>query len=105
MKPCCFCGKRLTRKQKAKCQARGTICKSCGKKGSFAKCCNSTQVANVEQRELDKEDNNFLDAENDEIYLVLKTSKLSIQTKVFKSLDVSNSATDNTKFLRATLKS
>ena len=36
-KPCYFCGKRFTPEHKAKSQARGAICRSCGKKRTFRK--------------------------------------------------------------------
>ena len=99
-KPCYFCGRRFTPEHKAICQARGATCRSCGKKGHFAKCCNSTQVANIEQPEPDEEkDCNFIDSDSEENYSVLKISEISLQTETIKNLEVKNSATRKTKFL------
>ena len=67
-KPCYFCRKKFTPDHKTKCQAMGAICRSCGKKGEFAKCCNSAQVANVEQLEPDEEERNFIDSDSEENY-------------------------------------
>ena len=72
-KRCYFCGKRFTPEHKAKCQARGAICRSCGNK-----------VANVEQPEPDEEECNFIDSENDENYSILKIFESSIETETVK---------------------
>ena len=93
-KPCYFCGRRFTPEHKSKCQARGATCRNCGKKGHFAKCCNSNQVANVEQPDPDEEED----------CSVLKISETSLQTETVKNLEVINSATGKTKCLRTTLK-
>ena len=104
-KPCYFCGRRFTPEHKSKCQARGATCRNCGKKGLFAKCCNSNQVANVEQPDPDEEEDcNFIDSDSEENYSVLKISETSLQTETVKNLEVINSATGKTKCLRTTLK-
>ena len=104
-KPCYFCGRRFTPEHKSKCQARGATCRNCGKKGHFAKCCNSNQVANVEQPDPDEEqDRNFIDSDSEENYSVLKISVAALQTETVKNLEVINSATGKTKCLRTTLK-
>ena len=47
------------------------------KKGHFAKCCNSNQVANVEQPEPDEEEDcNFIVSDTEENYSVLKISDI-----------------------------
>ena len=103
-KPCYFCGRRFTPEHKSKCQARGAKCRSCRKKGHFAKCCNSNQVANVEKPDPDEEEDcNFIDSDSEENYSVLKISKASLQTETVKNLEVINSATGKTKCLRITL--
>ena len=66
-------------------------------KGHFAKCCNSTQVANVEQSEPDEEECNFINSNSEENYSVLKICESSIQTEMVKNLEVINSATGKTK--------
>ena len=74
------------------------------KKGHFAKCCNSTQVANVEQPEPDEEECNFINSNSEENYSVLKICESSVQTEMVKNLEVINSATGKTKCPRTTLK-
>ena len=105
-KPCYSCGRRFTPEHKAKCQARGATCRNCGKKGHFAKCCNSTQVAILEQPEPgEEEDCNFIESsDSEENYSVLKISETSSQMETVKNLEVINSATGKTKCLRTTLK-
>ena len=64
------------------------------KKGNFAKCCNSNQVANVEQPEpVEEEDCNFIESDSEENYAVLKFSETSLQTETVKDLEVIDSAT------------
>ena len=43
LKPCCLCGNKLTLEHKDKCAARNVNCSLCGKRGHFAKCCNSAK--------------------------------------------------------------
>ena len=83
----------------------GATCRTCGKKGHFAKCCNSTQVDNVEQPEPDEEEHyNFIVSDSEKNYSVLKISETSSQKETVKNLEVINSATGKTKCLRTTLK-
>ena len=104
-KPCYFCGRRFTPEHKSKCQARGATCRNCGKKGHFAKCCNSNQVANVKQPDPDEEEDcNFIESDSEENYSILKISETSLETEIVKNLEVINSATGKTKCLRTTLK-
>ena len=61
-KLCYFCGKRFSSNHKQNCPARNVTCRNCFKKGHFAKCCNSENVANVEVEsdETTKENCNFI---------------------------------------------
>ena len=79
--------------------------RSCGTKGHFAKCSNSTQVANVEQPEPDEEEDcNFNGSDSEGNYSVLKRLETSLQMEMVKNLEAINSATRKTKCLRTTLK-
>ena len=62
-KPCSFCGNNYSSNPRQFCPAKNVTCKSCGKKGHFAKVCNFRKnVNNIDEESEDtaEEDYNFL---------------------------------------------
>ena len=75
-KLCYFCGNRFSANHKQSCPARNVTCRNCSKKGHFAKCCNSKNVANVEVEsdETVEENCNFITSDSESEFAVLSVS-------------------------------
>ena len=96
-KSCYFCGNRFSTNHKQSCPARNVTCKNCDKKGHFAKCCNSKNVANVEAEsdETVEETCNFITSDSESEFTVLSVAaeKPSLPIRSVKKLEVVNAAT------------
>ena len=107
-KLCYFCGNMFSAKHKQSCPARNVTCRNCSRKGHFAKCWNSKNVAKVEVESDEKteENCNFITSDGE-----LEIAVLAIdaeETKNFvdsvKKLEVVNAATGELRCIQITLR-
>ena len=107
-KSCYFCGNRFSANHKQSCPARNVICRNCNKKGHFAKCCNSKNVANVEAEsdETVEENCNFITSDSESEFAVLSVAaeKPSLPIRSVKKLVVVNAATGKLRSIQITLR-
>ena len=107
-KLCYFCGNRFSANHKQTCPARNVNCRNCSKKGHFAKCCNSKNVANVEVEsdETVEENCNFITSESESEFAVLSVSAEESRRPIasVKKLEVVNAATGKLRCIRITLR-
>ena len=105
---CYFCGNRFSANHKQSCPARNVICRNCNKKGHFAKCCNSKNVANVEAEsdETVEENCNFITSDSESEFAVLSVAagKPSLPIRSVKKLEVVNAATGKLRSIQITLR-
>ena len=96
-KLCYFCGNRFSANHKQSCPARNVTCRNCGKKGHFAKCCNSKNVANVEVEsdETTEENCNFVTSDSESEFAVLAVDETRPMVESVKKLEVVNAASVN----------
>ena len=106
-KSCYFCGNRFSANHKQSCPARNVTCRNCNKKGHFAKCCNSKNVANVEAEsdETVEEKCNFITSDSESEFAVLSVAagKPSLPIWSVKKLEVVNAATGKLRSIQITL--
>ena len=111
-KLCYFCGNRFSTNHKQSCPARIVTCKNCSKKGHFAKCCNSKNLANVdaESDETTEETCNFITSDSESEFAVMAVEAVSRPLKSFpiaelvKKLEVVYSATGKLRCIQITLR-
>ena len=100
-KACYFGVKDYSLNHKLSCPARGVICKSCNKKGPFARCCNSTKNVNNGDNESNstvEENINFITSDSESEFGVLKVSGTSHQHPNPKSRRGNTYPTRNTLY-------
>ena len=102
-KLCYFCGNRFPENHKQSCPARNVTCRICSKKGHFAKCCNSKNVANVEVEsdETTEENCNFITSDSDSELAVVSVA-VEESRNSFES--VVNAATGKLHCIQITLR-
>ena len=111
-KLCYFCGNRFSTNQKQSCPARIVTCRNCSKKGHFAKCCHSKNLANVdaESDETTEEACNFITSDCESEFAILAVEGVFRTVKSFpiaelvKKLEVVNSATVKLSCIQITLR-
>ena len=107
-KLCYFCGNRFSSNHKQSCPARNVTCRNCSKKGHFAKCCNSKNVANVEAEsdETVEENCNFITSDSESEFAVLSVSAEEPNRPIasVKKLEVVNAATGKLRSIQITLR-
>ena len=90
------------------CRARNVTYRSCSKKGHFAKCCNSKNVANVEAEsdETVEENCNFITSDSESEFAVLSVSaeEPCRPTASVKKLEVVNADTGKLRSSQITLR-
>ena len=107
-KSCYFCGNRFSANHKQSCPARNVTCRNCSKKGHFAKCCNSKNVANVEAEsdETVEENCNFITSDSESEFAVLSVAaeKPNRPIASVRKLEVVNAATGKLRSIQITLR-
>ena len=107
-KSCSFCGNRFSANHKQSCPARNVTFRNCNKMGHFAKCCNSKNVANVDDKsdETVEKNCNFITSDSESDFAVLSVaveeSKISVES--VKKLEVVNVATGKLRCIQITLR-
>ena len=107
-KLCYCCGYRFSAKHKQSCPARNVIYRNCSKKGHFAKCCNSKNVANVEAEsdETVEENCNFITSDSESEFAVLSVAAEEPSRPIasVKKLEVVNAASGKLRSIQITLR-
>ena len=107
-KSCYFCGNRFSANHKQSCPARNVTCRNCSKKGHFAKCCNSKNVANVEAEsdETVEENCNFITSDSESEFAVLSVAAEEPNCPIasVKKLEAVNAATGKLRSIQITLR-
>ena len=107
-KLCYFCGNRFSANHKQSCPARNVTCRNCSKKGHFAKCCNSKNVANVdvESDETVEKNCHFITSDSESEFAVLSVSaEESIKSIAsVKKLEVVDAAMGKLRCIQITLR-
>ena len=105
-KLCYFCGNKFSADHKQSCPARNVTCRNCSKKGHFAKCCNSKNVANVEVEsdEITEENCNFITSDSESEFAVLAVEETRPMVKSVKKCEVVNAATGKLRCIQITLR-
>ena len=107
-KLCYFCGNKFSANHKQSCPARNVTCRNCSKKGHFAKCCNSKNVANVEAEsdETVEENCNFITSDSESEFAVLSVTAGDSSRSIasVKKLEVVKAATGKLRSIQITLR-
>ena len=107
-KLCYFCANKFSANHKQSCPARNKTCRNRSKKGHFAKCCNSKNVANVEAEsdETVEENCNFITIDSESEFAVLSVTAGDPSRPIasVKKLEVINAGTGKLRSIQITLR-